>query len=199
MMRNRIRLHFPDTDVLSRESAIFYVADFSERTGSARKVEVHQTIPFCPLNPEKPMDCVEIKSEKSISIDFNIFSDDQFKDCNGKLIEHCEVCFFPTKNDSGSWVALMEIKDCKPKNISDYKDKVVDQIVSATNIYRSKNIITSHKVYGIIAMPRCKVSFNNTIFGMPPIYKELKKKHKILFAATNHVVIIDDTNIKCIE
>ena len=44
-----------------------------------------------------------------------------------------------------------------------------------------------------------KVSFNNTIFGMPPIYKELKKKHKILFAATNHIVIVNDTQIKFLE
>lgn len=196
-MRSRIRLHFPDTDISSRESAFFYVADFSERTRSARKVEVHQTLPFCPLNPEKPMDCVKIENEKSISIDFNIFSDDQFKDCDGKLIEHCEVCFFPTINNHESWVALMEIKDCKSKNISRYKEKVIEQIVSTANIYRSKNIITSHKVYGIVAMPKCKVSFNDTIFGMPPNYMELKKKHNILFLATNHVRIVSDTAIKC--
>ena len=145
------------------------------------------------------MDCVEIINKKELSIDFNFFDDNQFKDNENNDIEHCEGCFYPTINHDKSWIVMMEIKDCKPKNISNYKDKVVDQIVSATNIYRSKNIITSHKVYGIIAMPRCKVSFNSTIFGMPPMYKELKKKHKILFAATNQVIIVDDTKIKCIE
>lgn len=198
-MRNRIRLHYPNSSISSRRSASFYVADFSERTKSARKIEIHHSIPTCPQNPDKAMDCIMIINESSLGIDFNIFDDHQFKDKKGKDLEHCEGCFYPTKNHDKSWIAMMEIKDCKPKHISEYKDKVVDQIVSATNIYRSKNIITSHKVYGIIAMPRCKVSFNSTIFGMPPIYKELKKKHKILFAATNQVIIVDDTNIKCIE
>lgn len=94
---------------------------------------------------------------------------------------------------------MLEIKDCKPKNISDYKDDVVQQIISVTNIFRKKNIITSHKVYGVVSIPRCKVSFNNTIFGMPPEYKSLKKKHKILFAATNAMEITDNSIIKYFE
>lgn len=197
-MRNRIRLHYPNSAIYSRVSPFFYVADFSTRTNSIRKVEIHQSIPECPLNPKKTMDCVEIRNDGCLSIDFNIFSDSQFN-VGGKDIEHCEGCFYPTTNHDRSWIAMMEIKDCKPKNIKEYKDKAIDQIVASTTIYRDKNIITSHKVYGIISMPRSKVSFNDTIFGMPPKYKELKKIHNILFAATNQIVIVDDTKIKYIE
>lgn len=197
-MKSRIRLHYPSSTITSRVSNSFYVADFSERTKSARKVEIHHLIPACPLNPENTMDCIEIKNENSLSIDFNIFDDCQFH-VDGKDIEHCEGCFYPTTNHDRSWIAMMEIKDCKPKNIRDYKDKAIDQIVASTTIYRSKNIITSHRVYGIISMPRCKVSFNNTIFGMPPKYKELKKAHNILFAATNQIIIINDIKLKCKE
>lgn len=94
---------------------------------------------------------------------------------------------------------MLEIKDCKPKNISDYKDDVIEQIISATNIFRQKNIITTHKVYGVVAIPRCKISFNNTIFGMPPEYKSHKKQYKILFAAANNIEITDNSTIKCFE
>lgn len=198
-MRTRIRLHYPNSSISSRTSTSFYVADFSERTKKDRKIEVHHSIPPCPLNSDKSMDCVEIINKKGLSIDFNFFDDNQFKDNENNDIEHCEGCFYPTINHDKSWIAMIEIKDCKTKNISNYKDKVIEQIVSATTIFRNKNIITSHKVYGIIAMPRNKASFNDTIFGMPPKYKELKMKHKILFAATNQVVIIDDTKLKCNE
>ena len=94
---------------------------------------------------------------------------------------------------------MLEIKDCKPKNISDYKDDVIEQIVSATNIFRQKNIITTHRVYGIVSIPRSKVSFNNTIFGMPPEYKSLKKQYNILFAAANIIEIKDNSVVRCYE
>lgn len=198
-MRNRIRSHYPHSDISTRESSSFYVADFSMRTKKARGVEIHSTIPACPINPDKKMDCMEVSNSASIKIDFNVFNDHQFKDAQGNDIEHCEGCFYPTVNHDKSWIAMVEIKDCSPNQIIEYKDKVISQIVSATMIFRSKQIITSHKVYGIISVPRKKVSFNNTIFGMPPNYTELKRKHNILFAAANKVLIVDDTRIKCIE
>ena len=122
-MKNRIRLHYPDSDISSRMADSFYIADFSERTNKVRKVEVHHSIPTCPLNPDNAMDCVMIINDSRLGIDFNIFDDHQFKDKEGNDLEHCEGCFYPTKNHDKSWIAMMEIKDCKPKNISDYKIK----------------------------------------------------------------------------
>ncbi len=198
-MRNRIRQHYPDTYITSRNVPIIYIADFSERTQSVRGIEVHNTLPVCPENPCSIMDCAVLQNPNQIEIDVNIFDNNQFKDEQGNDLRHCECCIFPSENHDRSWVIMLEIKDCKPKNISSYKDDVIEQIISATNIFRQKNIITTHKVYGVVSIPRSKVSFNNTIFGMPPEYKSLKKQHKILFAASNVMEITDNSAIKCYE
>ena len=198
-MRNRIRQHYPDTYITSRHAAEIYIADFSDRTLSARGIEVHNTPPVCPEDPAKPMDCVILHNPNQIEIDVNIFHDNQFKSDKGQDLRHCECSIFPTLNHDRSWVVMLEIKDCKQKNISTYKDDVIEQIISTTDIFRQKNIITTHKVYGVISFPRSKMSFNNTIFGMPPMYKELKRRHNILFAAANKISINDSSSIKCIE
>jgi len=150
------------------------VADFSERTGKARGVEVHTTLPSDPADYETPMDCTSFINVSSMDIDFNIFNDNQFKDEQGKDLRHCECCIYPSVNNDRSWIVLLEIKDCKPKNISVYKNDVIEQIISTANIFRNKNIITSHKVYGVVSFPKSKTSFNSTIFGMPPDYTSLK-------------------------
>lgn len=198
-MRNRIRQHYPHSYITTRKASIIYIADFSERTQKARGVEVYNTLPISPDDPQKNMDCVRIKNPSYLELDFNIFDDHQFKNSQGKDLRHCECCIFPSVNNEHSWVIMLEIKDCKPKNISSYKDDVIDQIISTTDIFRSKNIISTHKVYGIISFPRNKVSFNNTIFGMPPEYMRLKKKHKILFVATNEIEIQNNSGIKYYE
>lgn len=198
-MRNRILLHYPDTYITSRNVPIIYIADFSERTQSVRGIEVHNTQPISPENPCCVMDCALLQNPSQIDIDVNIFDNNQFKDKQGNDLRHCECCIFPSENHDNSWVIMLEIKDCKPKNISSYKDDVIEQIISATNIYRQKNIITNHKVYGVVSIPRKKVSFNNTIFGMPPEYTSLMKQHKIFFAASNVIEITDNSSIKCYE
>lgn len=198
-MRSRIRQHYPSTYITTRCVPIIYIADFSERTQSARGIEVHTTQPSCPIDSNKDMDCVVIQNPTKIKINVNIFDNNQFKDEQNNDLNHCECCIFPTENHDRSWVVMLEIKDCKPKNISDYKDDVIKQIVSATSIFRQKNIITTHKVYGVVSIPRSKVSFNNTIFGMPPEYKSLRKQYKILFAAANLIEIKDNTVLKCYE
>lgn len=198
-MRNKIRLYFPDAYITSRSVPNIYIADFSERTQKARGIEIHNIQPVCPINKDKQMDCVVMYNPGPLEIDFNIFDDHQFKDEQGKDITHCECCIYPSDNHEKSWVIMLEIKDCKPKNISNYKNEVIEQIASTTNIFRNKNIISTHKVYGIISFPRSKISFNNTIFGMPPEYKRLKTNYGILFAASNNIKIISDTHIKCLE
>ena len=198
-MRSRIRQHYPDTDITTRSVPSIYIADFSDRTNKDRGIEVHNTLPSCPNNPDRGMDCVVIHNPSQIDIDVNVFDDHQFKDDEGRDVRHCECCIFPSENHDKSWVVMLEVKDCKPKNISDYKDDVIEQIISTTSIFRQKNIITTHKVYGMVSFPKSKVSFNNTIFGMPPEYTRLKKQHKILFAAANKIEIKDNSTIKCFE
>lgn len=137
-MRSRIRQHYQDTYITTRSVETLYLADFSERTQKTRGVEVHNTIPSCPDNPDREMDCVRLYNPTCIGIEFNIFDDHQFKDEHGNDLRHCECCIFPSENHNKSWVVMLEIKDCKPKNISDYKDDVVQQIISVTNIFVKK-------------------------------------------------------------
>lgn len=198
-MRNKIRLHFPDTYITTRSVANIYVADFSERTNHLRGVEVSNFHPDCPIDASKKMDCMIIHNAMLIDVDFNIFDDSQFKNADGRDMTHCECCIYPTINHDKSWVIMLEIKDCKPKNISKYKDVARGQIISTAKYFRDKNIITSHKVYGVLSFPRSKVSFDSTIFGMPPDYKRLKKEYNIAFLASNVVEIVDDTRIKPLD
>lgn len=198
-MRSRIRQHYPDSFITSRNVPCIYIADFSERTQSVRGIEVHSNQPTFPVDTYNGMDCFIIQNPGRIEVDINVFNDNQFKDERGNDLRHCECCIFPSENHDESWVVMLEIKDCKPKNITEYKDDVIEQIISVTNIFRQKHIITDHKVYGVISMPRKKVSFNNTIFGMPPEYTRLKRQHKILFAAANYIEIKDNISIMCYE
>lgn len=131
-----------------------------------------------------------------LSIDYNILEDDQFKDNGGKDIQHCECCFFPTVNHDTSWLAFVEIKDCKPKNISDYKNKVKLQIILTVQMFRRANIIGRQQIYGIISFPRKKkTAFNQTIFDDYTGYKRLYKEHKIHFYATNKALVCDEETL----
>lgn len=129
-----------------------------------------------------------------------IFDDHQFKNNENKDLEHCECCCFPTNNDDQTWVSFIEIKDCKAKNINDFKDKAKEQIKSTVHVFRKHNIIDKKKVvYGIISFPRKnKISFNQTIFDDYTEYKHLFKSEKIRFFATNQVTIADKYQLNVI-
>ena len=126
-MKSRILTAYPRSQFRQGNASVFYIADFTERTESLRKVEIHETIPKTPDGFQN-MDCLTVNNPHTLTIEFNVFEDNQFKDEEGRDIQHCECCLFPAANDDISWVAFVEIKDCKPKNIADYKEKVKEQI-----------------------------------------------------------------------
>lgn len=191
-MRNRILAVYPDSVFQSSKAPTLFVADFSVRTHKERGVELHEVLPKEPNIPNKDMDCSLLSNEQSLSIDFNIFNDHQFKNDKEKDMEHCECCFFPTDNDDKTWVGFIEIKDCKPKNIANFKDKAKEQIRLTVRTFRKHNIIINQKVYGIISFPRIKkAAFDQTIFDDPFEYKHLFKSEKIHFFATNEVSVTD--------
>ena len=187
-MKSRINTHYPTSNFSSFSNRNLYVADFSRRTNKARGVEVHVDIPVCPINPDSKMDCLEILNPNEANVDFNLFDDEQFKNEQGQCIEHCEGCFFPTKNDVKSWVVMFEIKDCDPKNIKNYITKARHQIIAVTEIFRAKKIITKNTVYGVISMPQY-VEFDNTVLGMPSDFMAWRQEHKIIFRGTNKFTI----------
>lgn len=190
-MRNRILNIYPDSELGQSTSSSLYVADFTERTGCVRGVEIHDVIPKAPEG-DKEMDCIKISNPKELSLDYNIFDDHQFKDDGGHDLQHGECCVYPTENTQTTWVAFIEIKDCKVKNIASYKDKVKEQIISSVQLFRDAKVIDMQNVYGIVSFPRRnKTAFNQTIFDDYTEYKKFYQEHKIHFYATNEVTVED--------
>lgn len=142
------------------------------------------------------MDCLVFENSSQLSVICNIFDDHQFKDKIGKDLPHCECVLFPESQRNDIGMAFVEIKDCKPKNISEYKAIVKNQIISAAQIFRDKGIIEKERVYGVISFPRKnKVSFNQTIFDDVTEYKRLHQKYKVRFLPTNSVSIVDEKKL----
>lgn len=194
-MKNNIQAVYPQSVFCSSTAPKLYIADFSERTNSDRKVEFHETMPKAQDNTTD-MDCLVFENFSQLSVVCNIFDDHQFKDKNGKDLPHCECVLFPESERKDIGMAFVEIKDCKSKNISVYKDKVKTQIISTVQMFRDKGIIENQRVYGVISFPRKnKVSFNQTIFDDPTEYKRLHQKYKVHFSLTNSVSIADEKKL----
>lgn len=193
-MKNRILKEYPQSVFCNSTAPAIYIVDFTERTKSEKKVEFHETIPQVP-NGNKDMDCLMFENPSRLSVVCNIFNDNQFKDEKGKDLPHCECILFP--ENWQMYVAFVEIKDCKSKNISVHKNKVKKQIISTVQIFRDKGIIErQQRIYGIISFPRKnKISFNQTIFDDATEYKKLHQKYRIRFFSTNNVSIIDEKNL----
>lgn len=188
-MESRITAIYPEAKFIRTHVDYIYVADFSERTNAARKVEVHEHIPDCPLKQNKKMDCFRLCNTNLIPIDFHIFAEHQLVDGKGNDIEHCECCFFPIENSERIWIGFLEIKDCKVKNIAKYKNKSKQQIISTVHLFQEKGLLNSCRVYGIISFPRHnKVGFDQTIFEDITEYKRLYKTEHIRFFASNDVI-----------
>lgn len=114
-----------------------------------------------------------------------------------KIYSIVSVSYFQKVSEIILGTAFVEIKDCKAKNISVYKDKVKSQIISTVQIFRDKGIIEGcQRVYGIISFPRRnKASFNQTIFDDVTEYKKLYKKYRISFFPTNDVFIVNEKKL----
>lgn len=121
-MKSKIQVVYPQSVFCSSTASKLYIADFTERTNSSRKVEFHEIIPQVP-DSTTDMDCLVFENSAQLSVVCNIFDDHQFKDEKGKDLSHCECVLFPESERENIGMAFVEIKDCKSKNISVYKDK----------------------------------------------------------------------------
>lgn len=194
-MKNKIQAVYPQSVFCSSTASKLYIADFSERTNKERKVEFHEIIPKAPDNTSD-MDCLVFENFSQLSVVCNIFDDNQFKDNDENDLSHCECVLFPESEQKNMGIAFVEIKDCKSKNISIYKNKVKAQIISTVQIFRDKGVIEKERVYGVISFPRRnKVAFNQTIFDDATEYKRLHQKYKVRFFPTNSVSIVDEKKL----
>ena len=198
-MKNKIQEICLQSTFLNTSAKTIYVADYTERTGSIRKVEIHTSLPDIP-NGDGEMDCLKLNNKHPVSLDFCLFDDHQFKDEEGKDISHCECCFFPASDDEHSFIAFVEIKDCKAKNVSVYKDKTKEQILSTVQLFKELEIIGEQKVYGIISFPRRKKMFFND-FPYRDVYEATRwvKNYGIHLFASNEVDVVNATMLKPTE
>ena len=192
-MKSKIQTVYPQSIFQSTSAETIYVADFTERTNSARKVEIHIAEPCVPDSSEA-MDCLKVNNRDKVELEFCLFDDHQFKDEQGKDISHCECCFFQT--ESASALGFVEIKDCKLKNITVHRNKSKEQILSTVQLFRSSGIIDKQKVYGIISFPRKKKMLFND-FPYRDIYETTRwvRDYGIHLIASNEIYIKDNRTI----
>ena len=195
-MRNRILAAYPDSEFEERKSEVFYIADFTKRTANfdkslKRGVEFLDSQPSDPNEPQKPMPCLIVQNPNHVSVDCNVFDDNQFLDDKGNQLKHGECCFFPTKNDGRSWFTVAEIKDCIPGKVSDYKRNIQETMDSVYEIFR--NIVSiPNKFYFIVSFPRKKTALNQALFSD---YVDMKKYRRAFLVVTNSAIIIDTHEI----
>lgn len=186
-MKNKIQTVYPQSAFQSTSAETIYVVDYTERTGSARKVEVCMSLPSTP-DGNGVMDCMKVNNNESVELEFCLFDDHQFKDERGHDISHCECCFFLAQDTSV--LSFIEIKDCKAKNVVVYKDKVKEQILSTVQLFRASGIIKGQKVYGIISFPRRKkMLFNDFPFRDNNELTQWVKRYGI------HLVVANEVNL----
>lgn len=199
-MKNKIKHIYPSVSTQTFNSTEVYVADFSERTNSARGVEFHPSHPSCPKTEGQLMDCLLIRNPKELPLSFIPFENHLFKDEQGNGMEQCECCFFPSLTDStdSNFISFVEIKDCKSKNLSVHKDKAKSQLTTSIHEFRRKDIIAAkQRVYGIISFPRMKkLSFNQTLLEDYTEYKRMYKQEKIHLLITNEVTVVSEGKVE---
>lgn len=176
-------------DTVYSEQNSIHIADYTEKTQSARNIELH---------PAKPadIDTLEIKNDNKLQIAACIFGKQSLTDENDKEIKHCECVLFPTFPTINHWILFVEIKDCKPGNISQYFNHAKEQIIETVSFFRKKNIIPENKkVHAVISFPRRnKMSFYNQLIQTGE-RKHFFDAYKIMIKGTNTLEARSHTQI----
>ena len=192
-MRNRILAAYPNSTFGTTDAPKIFVADFSKRTNKVRGVMIDDVQPKDPNDNTVDMDCCIVINGTNLSVDHNVFNDNQFKNEEDEDMKHGECCLFPSVNNDKTWILFIEIKDCKGSRISKYKQDVKDKIILNVNEFRKHGIIINNNVYGVVAFPRKKTAFNEMIVSDPIEYKMIFKEYGIHFVPINEVSIKDES------
>jgi hypothetical protein len=190
MMKNKLNSVLSADKVRHEEYSDneIYVADYTERTKSAKEVEV------CNTKPDD-IDVLTLKNEALISITASIFGKQCFMNEQNKEIKHCECIMYPTKSSFNTWVLFVEIKDCKPKNVSKWFVSAKEQIKQTVQLFRERNLIeTNRKVHAVISFPRNKMDFYSNLIQNEE-RQQFLHQYGIIIRGANKVVIKSDRNI----
>jgi hypothetical protein len=165
-----------------------YVIDYTARTQSERTVEVHNTKP-------DDIDALTLKNEARLNITASIFGEQCFVDAQNREIKHCEGVLYPANSNAGTWVLFVEIKDCKPKNISGYFKSAKEQIIQTVALFRSRNLLeTDKKVHAVISFPQNKTNFYHHLITQG-MRQQFLHQHKIIIKGANMVAVKNDRSL----
>lgn len=189
-MKNRMVNEFGEDKLghVTTERTRFYVVDYTEKTNSAKSVEVLETFPT-------DIDPLIVHNPETLDITTTIFKPQCFMD-GEKELKQCEGVMYLTANTPASWVVFIEIKDCKPRNASKYYKEIKEKFTVNINLFRDKGIISNDKiVYAIASFPRkSKTNFHNH-FIKATEWKQFRQKHKIMIKGTNEITIKNNASI----
>ena len=189
-IKDAILAAHPDATATAYNYKDIYIADFSERTGSLRSVEVTGTNQLCPISG-MPMDSAVFHNPKEIRMEIVEYDDYKFLNLKGDNIQHCEATMFPSDEIETKWVVMLELKDCKPNKIKKHRAKAIRQIFNVVKDLRDRAVLTKEKLIGVVSMPRRHTEFNAMIAGDIIQQTRYKRFTGITFVGTNEVMIID--------
>ena len=187
-MKNKLLEKYPDSIFNKTKAKEVFIADFTKRTESQRGVEITEIQPFDPNDATRKMPCFMIANPNEQCIEYNVFDEKQFVDEDNNQLKQGECCFFHSKNDGRSWFAILEIKDCMPKRITEYKKNIAEKAESMFKIIR--NVVgIPNTIYFIASFPRNKTCFNQAMFDD---YIDMKKYKKAFLITSNKSTVIDN-------
>ena len=189
-MKNRMLAEFGEDKLghLTTQKTEFYVVDYTEKTDSERSVEVLDTLPT-------DIDPLIVHNSAPLDITTTIFKPQCFMD-GKKGLKQCEGVMYLTTNTPESWVVFIEIKDCKPRNASEYHREIKEKFIVNIGLFRDKGIIPQDKVvYAIASFPRKeKTNFHNH-FIKATEWKQFRQKHKVMIKGTNEITVKNSVSI----
>ena len=167
----------------------FYVVDYTEKTDSARSVEVLETFPT-------DIDPLIVHNPNPLNITTTVFKPQCFME-NGKELKQCEGVMYLTENTPESFVVFVEIKDCKPSRTYKYHQEIKEKIITNVELFRRKGLIPENKiVYAVASFPRKdKTDFHNQLIKNTE-RKQFREKYKVMIKGTNEITIKNSTSIK---
>ena len=195
-IKNLIRRWFDHSVIVVESSPEIFVADMTNRSQKTRGIEITGYQQSSP-DGSGMMDSMVFHNPNILSVDFCIFGDHDFKHSYElRDDKHCEGCMYPTLHDPASWMVFVEIKDCKPRYIKEYRKEAKRQIFNAVKAFCRRKIILKERIYGIISCPRKHLAFNDSIFTDVYETTRLKRFTGIRYYATNEAFIIDDLRVR---
>lgn len=165
-------------------SSDIYVADYTNKTKSARGVEIKD-------EPFEDIKSFHLHNEHKISLIAVNFEEKENKSIFSSGDENCE-CLIRVKDCHKGWVLLCELKYCKEKNIVENTDKAYRQLKSTWDILVNEKIITKKRVksYFNISIPE-QVPFSSFSISQNDKLKWLRE-NKITLLGYNDVLVINE-------